>query len=96
MSQTYYCYYISPQGKYHCDGGKTFFVALAVDCGSLDNPVNGFVQFQDTTLGSPAQYTCQRGYRLVGTDVRVCTETGVWSDTAPICVGKSVGYKRNI
>ena len=35
-----------------------------------------------------ATYSCLSGYELVGETIRVCQDTGQWSLTAPICVGK--------
>ena len=74
----------------HFDDDENYFLADGVvDCGRLDNPENGFVVFTTTTVGSPAQYSCKLGYLLLGEDIRVCTETGEWSDEEPECVRKS-------
>ncbi len=63
-------------------------MTVAVDCGTLPNPSNGFVNLITTTLGSPASYSCDLGFQLRGVEVRICVETGVWSDQAPICEGE--------
>jgi CUB/sushi domain-containing protein len=45
------------------------------------------------TVGSKIHYTCNTGYRLSGTQRRVCGRNGVWSGTAPSCRGKSQQVK---
>ena len=62
--------------------------SAAVDCGMLDAPMFGDINFNETTFGSNATYTCQRGYTLNGTSVRVCGGDGQWSDSAPQCTRK--------
>jgi sugar lactone lactonase YvrE len=37
-----------------------------------------------------AYYFCSSGYTLSGTSPRICQATGVWTGTAPTCVGGSV------
>ena len=56
-----------------------------MDCGSLQDPLNGKVQFTDTTLGATAIYTCNQGYVLVGTQQRNCKSQGVWAGDSPSC-----------
>ncbi len=57
----------------------------AIDCGNLSNPANGRVEVFNTTLGSPAVYSCNFGFELVGAAGRVCVETGEWSGVEPRC-----------
>lgn len=56
-----------------------------VDCGALQNPVNGSVA-GPTTFGSTAVYGCGNGYLLVGNANTTCTADGTWSSPAPTCV----------
>ena len=63
-----------------------------MDCGPLSAPDNGQIRVFNTTLGSPAVYSCIVGFNLVGTSRRVCTESGDWSDAAPVCQRKSACY----
>ena len=58
-----------------------------VDCGFLVAPSNGIVNFGMTTFGSMATYECNPSYRLVGMELRLCGEDGVWSGDPPTCEG---------
>ena len=73
----------SPEG-YMC------YVFIVVDCGLLVAPVFGEVNITDTTFGSFANYSCQRGYNINGTSMRVCEDTGQWSHSMPQCIRKIV------
>ena len=70
----------------HC----TVFIAYFTvsDCGPLDSPINGIVTTTGQKFWDSATYSCLPGYILVGEATRVCQDTGVWSLTAPACVGK--------
>ena len=61
------------------------FVLTVVDCGSLADPRNGDVDFSSTTFNSKATYSCDKGYVLVGQELRVCQANGDWSGEAPTC-----------
>ena len=60
---------------------------VAIDCGSLVDPANGAVSVSGTTFNSTATYSCNTGYTLTGDDMRMCLETGFWSDSEPLCSG---------
>ena len=61
-------------------------MCTVVDCGELPAPANGGVEYdEDTTFGSDAIFSCNRGYDLVGDKVRECLYTGLWSLNQPIC-----------
>ena len=65
-----------------------FFVCptAVVGCCSLNDPVNGQVEFSNTTVGSTANYTCNRGYILSnGSSIRTCQANGAWSGSPPSC-----------
>ena len=58
---------------------------LALDCGPLNNPINGEIDIDQTTLGSVVTYSCLIGYLLTGEETRVCLASGKWSGDEPIC-----------
>ena len=63
-------------------------VSAVVDCGSLDDPDNGQVNFSNTTFESTANYTCDLGYNLNGNSTRTCEASGEWSGDPPSCERK--------
>jgi CUB/sushi domain-containing protein len=56
-----------------------------VDCGPLEPPLNGDIFVFNTTLASPARYSCGLGFKLNGDEFRVCTINGTWSGPEPTC-----------
>lgn len=60
-----------------------------VQCHRLVDPENGDVKFQQS-VGSTAVYTCNRGFRLIGSDRRTCQKNGVWSGQQPTCKCKQL------
>ena len=59
---------------------------IFVDCGSLEEPLLGFVNVKETTFNSTATYTCSAGYEILGSSNRTCLGNGSWSQVAPTCV----------
>ena len=66
--------------------------AVIMDCGLLENPENGQVEFTDTIEESVATYTCAEGYNLEGQSERTCMSDGEWSPSEPTCEGESTQY----
>lgn len=64
-----------------------WFPRVVANCGSLGNPPNGVVTAERTVAGSQANYSCNEGYTLNGTTVRVCDMNGQWSENEPTCEG---------
>lgn len=64
------------------------FICVAVDCGPLENVLNGFVTLNETTLGSVATYSCISGFRVENSSQRMCEATGQWSGVLPTCQRK--------
>ena len=56
-----------------------------VDCGALEDPVDGQVDISNTTFESAANYTCDLGYSLNGNTSRTCEANGKWSGDPPLC-----------
>ena len=62
----------------------SFFVVI--NCRSLTDPINGRVMIDGTVFNSMATYTCNKGYTLIGEEIRICLGIGFWSGSDPICV----------
>ncbi len=62
---------------------------LAVDCGALEDPLDGHV---DTTKGTlftnMSIYSCNLGHHLFGCSVVECQANGTWSCDPPHCAGE--------
>ena len=74
----------------HCKCSKFHISSICIflaDCGTLTDPVNGFVFVESTTEGSTATYTCKNGLiHNLGDLERFCRSSGEWSGTPPTCV----------
>ena len=67
---------------------KFSILNIVADCGSLENPLNGVVEFNQTTFGSVAEYSCNEGFVFMGnTSNRSCQANGRWTEE-PTCIGK--------
>lgn len=54
-------------------------------CEDLGSPLNENVVIDGTGIGAVAIYTCQSGYLLQGTQIRVCDNEERWSGSVPTC-----------
>ena len=80
---------VSIQFYIYCTIGIIIIFLIGINCGYLATPVNGVVDFiSDTSLGSSAQFSCIRGFKLIGSSVRVCQNNGVYSGQQPSCMSK--------
>ncbi|XP_033375748.1 complement receptor type 2 [Parus major] len=76
-----------------CLGNQTWSAALQFcqrqQCPSPGDPENGrAVVLTDLLLGSRINYTCDKGYKLVGGSQRICEVSGTgvsWSGDPPVC-----------
>ena len=57
-------------------------VSFSVLC-PLMSPVNGRVSLS----GLVSTYTCDSGYKLIGSKTRTCQVDGTWSGALPSCKG---------
>ena len=64
-------------------------MTVAVQCGALSDPENGYVEVSSTVYLSIAQYGCFEGYELNGQSIVRCEDDGNWSSDPPICIGKA-------
>ncbi|XP_072007404.1 CUB and sushi domain-containing protein 3 isoform X6 [Engystomops pustulosus] len=60
-------------------------------CGELPVPPNGKKIGTQATFGSTAIFTCDTGYMLVGSVVRECLSSGLWSGTETRCLAGHCG-----
>ena len=66
-------------------------VSTVVDCEALTHPLDGQVNTSSgTTYNQVATYSCDTGYNFVGPPTRTCQDSGMWSSTAPVCVGEYI------
>ncbi|KAI8515787.1 hypothetical protein Bbelb_066000 [Branchiostoma belcheri] len=56
----------------------------AVQCPLLSNPINGFVSGSNS-YGDVANFTCEPGYKFVGTSSLTCLSDGTWNGKSPAC-----------
>ncbi|KAI8498226.1 hypothetical protein Bbelb_241700, partial [Branchiostoma belcheri] len=61
----------------------------AVQCSPLSHPTNGFVTGYNS-YGDVVNFTCEPGYKLVGTSSLTCLSDGTWDGTSPTCTGDAV------
>lgn len=65
----------------------TLAFLLVISCGSLSFPPNGNKIGTLTVYGATAIFTCNTGYTLVGSHVRECLASGLWSGAETRCLG---------
>ena len=68
------------------------FCKTVVQCSSLTQPEYGDVTpsqcLNNPPYGTLCQYTCQKGYRVNGSQIRSCSSSGKWSYNAfVVCKG---------
>ncbi|GFX80181.1 CUB and sushi domain-containing protein 3 [Trichonephila clavipes] len=54
-------------------------------CQSLQVPTNGSMEMTGVKAGDEVTYTCDKGHKLVGDQVRKCQLGGKWTGRDPIC-----------
>ncbi|XP_076868457.1 CUB and sushi domain-containing protein 3 isoform X4 [Brachyhypopomus gauderio] len=67
-----------------------------ISCGTLPTPPNGKKIGTQTTFGATAIFTCVAGYVLVGSTVRECLASGLWSGTETRCLAGHCGEPERI
>ncbi|KAI8515762.1 hypothetical protein Bbelb_065750 [Branchiostoma belcheri] len=69
------------------DGTSPTCTGDAVQCSPMSHPTNGFVTGSNS-YRDVANFTCEPGYKLVGTSSLTCLSNGTWNGTSPTCTGK--------
>lgn len=64
-----------------------FNLRAVVSCGFLDTPTKGNQEAVNYFAGSNVTFSCGDGYRLEGSESRICQDDGVWSGQETRCVG---------
>ncbi|ELT97757.1 hypothetical protein CAPTEDRAFT_39548, partial [Capitella teleta] len=54
-------------------------------CRDPGTPTNGERRGSDFEFGSSVIFTCDDGFKLVGTPTAICNEAGEWSAATPSC-----------
>ena len=57
-------------------------------CELLTNPVNGQVTLIERFVGEVANYSCDAGFALIGSETRTCQSGSGWSGDEPSCESK--------
>ncbi|XP_073447245.1 sushi, von Willebrand factor type A, EGF and pentraxin domain-containing protein 1 isoform X2 [Aquarana catesbeiana] len=60
-------------------------VCAPIECSIPVTPENGMVHYTETTLDRTAQYKCNLGYELIGSDKSTCLSSRKWSNEVPQC-----------
>ena len=61
-------------------------IVYAETCSFLSYPNHGRVSVTTHDVGGRAIYTCDSGFRLVGSLTRTCLSDGSWSGSQPLCI----------
>ena len=60
-------------------------ISLPVECAPPPNLRYGKVKVTGNSSGSIAHYSCNLGFKLVGSERRICLRNSLWSSTEPVC-----------
>ena len=63
---------------------------VEIHCGSLVAPSHGSASGSSDTVGSVVMFSCDAGFRLIGSSQRTCQQNGDWDGDDVICDGQLV------
>ncbi|KAI5211293.1 Cub And Sushi Domain-Containing Protein 1 [Manis pentadactyla] len=90
-------YYLEGHRLMQCQADGTWSTGAerprcrVISCGSLSFPPNGNKIGTLTVYGATAIFTCNTGYTLVGSQVRECLASGLWSGAETRCLAGHCG-----
>ncbi|XP_073075332.1 CUB and sushi domain-containing protein 1 isoform X4 [Manis javanica] len=90
-------YYLEGHRLMQCQADGTWSAGAerprcrVISCGSLSFPPNGNKIGTLTVYGATAIFTCNTGYTLVGSQVRECLASGLWSGAETRCLAGHCG-----
>ena len=65
-----------------------FYNSIAeIHCGSLVAPTHGSASGSSDTVGSVVMFSCDAGFRLIGSSQRTCQQNGDWDGDDVTCDG---------
>ena len=64
-------------------------VCPGIDCGDPGTPSSGSRAGTVFTFGGTVRYRCNQGYKLSGSSISTCGESGRWSGNKAECKGRS-------
>ncbi|KAL9960422.1 hypothetical protein ACROYT_G033877 [Oculina patagonica] len=65
--------------------GDAFTCQGVTRCPQLSAPVHGSLDPCPNLPGQTCQFTCDKGYNLIGSSTRTCNSGGTWTGTQPQC-----------
>ncbi|XP_071491017.1 LOW QUALITY PROTEIN: sushi, von Willebrand factor type A, EGF and pentraxin domain-containing protein 1-like [Diadema antillarum] len=68
---------------------------VVITCEALQTPENGVLRVEDHSYGNRAEFECDRGFQMVGSNTTECTGRGTWSNPPPTCTPISCSYPAN-
>ena len=83
ISGTFFC------NSYNVKQTHPFIILPAIHCGSLDEPNHGSKEASNDVVDAVVTFSCEHGYRLIGSATRTCTTQGTWNGVAANCFGQS-------
>ena len=61
-------------------------------CGALHAPNHGSMEDNTDAVDTVVTFSCDRGYRLQGSEKRKCTTQGTWDGVEAKCIGQLLIY----
>ena len=81
----------NPEDRFSHNEAHFITLCFITECANLSAPMFGSVSQSGKIVGAIADYSCETGYQLSGSQSRSCSITGSWTGIVPICepIGES-------